>query len=167
MCWDWCELNTLGHAHGYHLTAGFPSAPLAPVPQRDEDPSIRVGYVQALWSEALKARSGADRCCVSLLIPPPPPFFPQQDEEPSIRANTTVLLSNIAPFLGEATCKKVLLNAFSTRALKDPFPPSRIAGAPQLPHDDRDRLRVLGGMATLCAWWLLTSVRCAAARVAS
>eukprot|EP00887_Chlorella_sp_A99_P002497 scaffold6.g2497.t1 len=49
------------------------------------------------------------------------------DEEPSIRANTTVLLGNLAPHLGEATCKKVLLNAFS-RALKDQFPPARVAG---------------------------------------
>jgi SCY1-like protein 1 len=49
------------------------------------------------------------------------------DEEPSIRANTTVLLGNVAIYLGEATCKRVLLNAF-TRALKDNFPPARIAG---------------------------------------
>eukprot|EP00983_Pelagomonas_calceolata_P004082 132619-Pelagomonas_calceolata.AAC.4 len=41
----------------------------------------------------------------------------QVDEEPSIRANTTVLLGNLAGYLGEATCKRVLLNAF-TRALK-------------------------------------------------
>jgi len=41
----------------------------------------------------------------------------QVDEEPSIRANTTVLLGNMAAYLGEATCKRVLLNAF-TRALK-------------------------------------------------
>jgi hypothetical protein len=51
----------------------------------------------------------------------------QVDEEPSIRANTTVLLGNIAQYLGEATCKRVLLNAF-TRALKDGFPPAKIAG---------------------------------------
>ena len=49
------------------------------------------------------------------------------DEEPSIRANTTVLLGNVAQYLGEATCKRVLLNAF-TRALKDAFPPAKIAG---------------------------------------
>ncbi len=41
----------------------------------------------------------------------------QVDEEASIRANTTVLLGNIAKYLGESTCKRVLLNAF-TRALK-------------------------------------------------
>ncbi|KAG2500649.1 hypothetical protein HYH03_001416 [Edaphochlamys debaryana] len=51
----------------------------------------------------------------------------QVDEEPSIRANTTVLLGSIAPHLGDATCRRVLLNAF-TRALKDTFPPARIAG---------------------------------------
>ena len=50
----------------------------------------------------------------------------QMDPEPSIRANTTVLLGNIADLLGEATCKKVLLNAFG-RALRDPFPPARVA----------------------------------------
>lgn len=49
------------------------------------------------------------------------------DTEPPIRANTTILLGNLAPHLGEATQKRVLLNAF-TRALKDGFPPARIAG---------------------------------------
>lgn len=51
----------------------------------------------------------------------------QVDEEPPIRANTTILLGNLAVHLGEATQKRVLLNAF-TRALKDGFPPARIAG---------------------------------------
>lgn len=51
----------------------------------------------------------------------------QVDEEPAIRANTTVLLGNLAQLLSEATCRKILLNAF-TRALKDPFPPARAAG---------------------------------------
>ncbi|KXZ49263.1 hypothetical protein GPECTOR_22g856 [Gonium pectorale] len=51
----------------------------------------------------------------------------QVDEEASIRANTTVLLGSIACHLGDATCRRVLLNAF-TRALKDAFPPARIAG---------------------------------------
>lgn len=50
----------------------------------------------------------------------------QVDQEPSIRANTTVLLGFIADHLGEASCKRILLNAFG-RALKDPFPPARIA----------------------------------------
>lgn len=51
----------------------------------------------------------------------------QVDEEPPIRANTTILLGNLAQYLGEATQKRVLLNAF-TRALKDGFPPARVAG---------------------------------------
>jgi SCY1-like protein 1 len=50
----------------------------------------------------------------------------QIDPEPSIRANTTVLLGNIAGLLGPAACKRILLNAF-TRALRDVFPPSRVA----------------------------------------
>ena len=49
------------------------------------------------------------------------------DEEPAIRANTTILLGNLANYLSEAACKRVLLNAF-TRALKDSFPPARVAG---------------------------------------
>ena len=49
------------------------------------------------------------------------------DEEPPIRANTTILLGNLAVHLGEATQKRVLLNAF-TRSLKDGFPPARVAG---------------------------------------
>ena len=51
----------------------------------------------------------------------------QVDEEPAIRANTTILLGNVADYLAEATAKRVLLNAF-TRALRDPFPPARTAG---------------------------------------
>ena len=51
----------------------------------------------------------------------------QVDEEAPIRANTTILLGNLAPHLSEATCKRVMLNAF-TRALKDSFPPARSAG---------------------------------------
>ena len=51
----------------------------------------------------------------------------QVDEEAPIRANTTILLGNLAKHLSEATCKRVLLNAF-TRALKDTFPPARTAG---------------------------------------
>ncbi|CAG9460933.1 unnamed protein product [Pedinophyceae sp. YPF-701] len=50
----------------------------------------------------------------------------QVDNEPGIRANATILLSNIARHLGTAQCRKVLLNAF-TRALKDQFPASRSA----------------------------------------
>lgn len=50
----------------------------------------------------------------------------QVDPEPSIRANTTVLLGFIADHLGEASCKRILLNAFN-RALKDQFPPARLA----------------------------------------
>ena len=51
----------------------------------------------------------------------------QIDEEPAIRANTTILLGNVAGYLAEATAKRVLLNAFS-RALRDAFPPARTAG---------------------------------------
>ena len=55
----------------------------------------------------------------------------QIDEEPAIRANTTILLGNIAGYLSEATAKRVLLNAF-TRALRDAFPPARTAGLMEL-----------------------------------
>lgn len=51
----------------------------------------------------------------------------QVDEEPAIRANTTICLGNIWRHLSEASCKRVLLNAF-TRALRDSFPPARVAG---------------------------------------
>lgn len=53
------------------------------------------------------------------------------DPEPSIRANTTVLLGNIAAHLGAGTARRILLNAF-TRALRDVFPPSRVAAAKAL-----------------------------------
>jgi len=56
----------------------------------------------------------------------------QVDSEGGIRANTTILLGNLAPLLDAATVQRgVLLNAFA-RALRDPFPPARAAGAAAL-----------------------------------
>lgn len=56
----------------------------------------------------------------------------QVDAEGGIRANTTILLGNLAPLLEPATVQRgVLLNAFA-RALRDPFPPARAAGAAAL-----------------------------------
>ncbi|KAK8464759.1 hypothetical protein PHAVU_010G077634 [Phaseolus vulgaris] len=52
----------------------------------------------------------------------------QVDEEPAIRTNTTILLGNIACYLNEGTRKRVLINAFTVRALRDTFPPARGAG---------------------------------------
>ncbi|CAE6041689.1 unnamed protein product [Arabidopsis arenosa] len=48
------------------------------------------------------------------------------DEEPAIRTNTTILLGNIATYLNEG--ERVLINAFTVRALRDTFPPARGAG---------------------------------------
>lgn len=62
----------------------------------------------------------------------------QVDAEPPIRANTTILLGNLAAHLGEATQKRVLLNAF-TRALKDGFPPARVAGLKVWVYEAADR----------------------------
>ncbi|KMZ62159.1 Protein kinase [Zostera marina] len=52
----------------------------------------------------------------------------QVDEEPAIRTNTTILLGNIASYLNEGTRKRVLINAFTVRALRDSFSPARAAG---------------------------------------
>ncbi|XP_015875700.3 uncharacterized protein LOC107412432 [Ziziphus jujuba] len=52
----------------------------------------------------------------------------QVDEEPAIRTNTTILLGNIASHLNEGTRKRVLINAFTVRALRDTFSPARSAG---------------------------------------
>ncbi|KAL0317000.1 UNVERIFIED_CONTAM: putative inactive serine/threonine-protein kinase scy1 [Sesamum angustifolium] len=52
----------------------------------------------------------------------------QVDEEPAIRTNTTILLGNIASYLNEGTRKRVLINAFTVRALRDTFSPARGAG---------------------------------------
>ncbi|KAG0466505.1 hypothetical protein HPP92_018085 [Vanilla planifolia] len=52
----------------------------------------------------------------------------QVDEEPAIRTNTTILLGNIASFLNEGMRKRVLINAFTARALRDSFSPARAAG---------------------------------------
>ncbi|KAI7844908.1 hypothetical protein COHA_001556 [Chlorella ohadii] len=79
----------------------------------------------------------------------------QVDEEASIRANTTVLLGNLAPNLSEATCRKVLLNAF-TRALRDGFPPARVAGLKAIVATDKYHgpedaaTRVLPAVGPLC-----------------
>lgn len=52
----------------------------------------------------------------------------QVDEEAAIRTNTTILLGNIASYLNEGTRKRVLINAFTVRALRDTFAPARGAG---------------------------------------
>ncbi|KAA8533965.1 hypothetical protein F0562_031482 [Nyssa sinensis] len=52
----------------------------------------------------------------------------QVDEEPAIRTNTTILLGNIASYLNEGLRRRVLINAFTTRALRDTFSPARGAG---------------------------------------
>ncbi|QCE12495.1 probable inactive serine/threonine-protein kinase scy1 [Vigna unguiculata] len=52
----------------------------------------------------------------------------QVDEEPAIRTNTTILLGNIGSYLNEGTRKRVLINAFTVRALRDTFAPARGAG---------------------------------------
>ncbi|XVF41234.1 hypothetical protein PTKIN_Ptkin01aG0264000 [Pterospermum kingtungense] len=49
----------------------------------------------------------------------------QVDEELAIRTNTTILLGNIASYLNEGTWKRVLINAFTVRALHDTFSPAR------------------------------------------
>lgn len=51
----------------------------------------------------------------------------QKDPQASIRTNTTYCLGKIAPSLRPETQQRVLASAY-TRALQDPFPPSRIAG---------------------------------------
>ena len=51
----------------------------------------------------------------------------QVDEKEGIRTNTTVCLGRVAPYLSPSTRSKILVSAF-LRALKDPFPPARVAG---------------------------------------
>jgi len=50
----------------------------------------------------------------------------QSDTENSIRTNTVIFISKIAPSLAKNSRHKLLLPAF-VRALKDPFPPCRLA----------------------------------------
>ncbi|KAF2355410.1 Protein kinase-like domain [Trinorchestia longiramus] len=50
-----------------------------------------------------------------------------RDEQGGIRTNCTVCLGKIAPHLSPTARSKCLISAF-TRALKDPFPPARVAG---------------------------------------
>ncbi|CEF70077.1 N-terminal kinase-like protein [Strongyloides ratti] len=49
------------------------------------------------------------------------------DENPGARTNSTICLGKIACYIDPSHRQKILLSAF-TRALKDPFPPNRIAG---------------------------------------
>jgi len=51
----------------------------------------------------------------------------QSDPEAAIRTNTVIFFSKLAPHLSEVTREKLLLAAF-VRAMKDPFPPCRLAG---------------------------------------
>lgn len=50
----------------------------------------------------------------------------QSDNEASIRANTVIFVSKLAPQLSDNSRKKILLPAF-VRAMKDAFPPCRLA----------------------------------------
>jgi SCY1-like protein 1 len=50
----------------------------------------------------------------------------QSDPESSIRTNTVIFFSKLAPYLTEVTRHKILLPAF-VRAMKDPFNPCRLA----------------------------------------
>ena len=50
----------------------------------------------------------------------------QADPESSIRTNTVIFFSKLAPYLTEVTRQKILLPAF-VRAMKDPFTPCRLA----------------------------------------
>jgi SCY1-like protein 1 len=52
----------------------------------------------------------------------------QGDVEPAIRTNTTYCIAKIASSLNPSLREKTLIPSFS-RALKDPFPPARVAGA--------------------------------------
>lgn len=52
----------------------------------------------------------------------------QRDEEAAIRTNTTICLGKITQYLDPTSRQRVLIAAFS-RALLDPFPPARRAGA--------------------------------------
>jgi SCY1-like protein 1 len=50
----------------------------------------------------------------------------QTDPEASIRTNTVIFVSKLAPHLGEVSRQKLLLPAYA-RAMKDVFPPCRLA----------------------------------------
>ena len=79
----------------------------------------------------------------------------QVDEEPGIRANTTILLGTLATNFSESTRKKVLLSAMA-RALKDPFPPAKMAALKSLQstsnvHDAEDiATKVIPMVSPLC-----------------
>lgn len=49
------------------------------------------------------------------------------DDQPGIRTNATICLGKIASNIDPSHRRRILISAF-TRALKDPFPPARIAG---------------------------------------
>lgn len=50
-----------------------------------------------------------------------------RDDQGGIRTNTTVCLGKIAPHLHPQVRQRVLVSAF-IRAMRDPFPPARVAG---------------------------------------
>lgn len=50
----------------------------------------------------------------------------QSDTEPAIRTNSIILIGHLGPILGHNTRRKVL-GAACAKALKDSFPPARVA----------------------------------------
>jgi hypothetical protein len=57
----------------------------------------------------------------------------QSDPENSIRTNTVIFISKIAPSLAKTSREKLLLPAF-VRAMRDPFPPCRLAALKSILH---------------------------------
>jgi SCY1-like protein 1 len=69
----------------------------------------------------------------------------QSDSETSIRTNTVIFISKLAPHLSESSQQKLLLPAF-IRAMKDPFSPCRMA-ALQSTLKSKDNFKI-GELAT-------------------
>jgi SCY1-like protein 1 len=65
----------------------------------------------------------------------------QSDSETSIRTNTVIFISKLAPHLSESSQQKLLLPAF-VRAMKDPFSPCRMA-ALQTTLKSKDNFKML------------------------
>lgn len=99
-----------------------------------ERPRVRAGYLRL--SQQLRGSARGQPATQPAACPPRAPLAGnvlrhlnklQMDQEPSIRANTTVLLGNIADLLGDVYCKKVGVEGFHARSR---LMPARQPGGP-------------------------------------
>lgn len=89
----------------------------------DTNPAVRESTVKAMVSIAEKLNyNNLNNDLMKYLA-----RLQGSDDQPGIRTNATICLGKISCFIDPSHRQRILISAF-TRALKDPFPPARMAG---------------------------------------